>query len=76
MFASPTPGTVIGTLIAEDADGDDVTIRFPDYETESRALLEIHQTQTGPTVAYAELILKTKLDRDYVRFCYCLTFNF
>ena len=58
---------MIGTVSATDPDNDYITIRFPVYETESKSLISINQTTNEPGQASAELVLKSELDRDYVR---------
>ena len=66
IFVTYVTGTVIGTVSATDPDNDYIMIRFPVYETESKSLIVINQTTNEPGQASAELILNTKLDRDYV----------
>lgn len=59
-------GSVLWTLQAQDEDGDDIIIRFPDYETESKHLVIIMQKTSTNGVAAADIILNHTLDRDYV----------
>jgi hypothetical protein len=59
-------GKVLRVLEAEDADGDYLVIRFPDFGDEAQTLVSINQTKFGPRFAAASIILQEKLDRDYV----------
>jgi len=59
-------GTVLWTLEAKDDDNDDIIIRHPDYDTESRHLVTIRQTVSQNGLASAEIILNQTLDRDFV----------
>lgn len=59
---------MLWTLKAKDDDNDEITIRHPDYETESRHLVTIRQNVTERGFAAADIILNQTLDRDYVGF--------
>lgn len=61
---------MLSVLEASDEDGDNLIIRFPDFDTEAQTLVSINQTNFGPGYAAASIILQQKLDRDYVS-SYC-----
>ncbi|KAL4241139.1 Cadherin-like [Mactra antiquata] len=60
-----TVGKLLAVLEAEDEDGDNMIINYPDFDTEAKSLVIINQTKYGPRFARASIYLNQTLDRDY-----------